>query len=205
METGELRIFRFFLVVIFAGVDTAVQIGEQLGDRLNSLVMLTGRRIEFTRFCHVAGLHGIGEQLGLFDQPFHFFGDVDFVFSNRPNQIHGVRFAVGGSTGRRGHGQLAFRIAEQPTGHVVFARFQIGGHLLGEARCDILALFHHHHPFQNFPLHVFLAGVVHHKLGFTGRHRQLHRLTLFVVNGNLYLRHVRRQGINAQRERRDSQ
>ncbi len=205
VEAGEVRIRRFLLVVVFTGVDAAVQIGEQLGDRLDALIVLAGRRVQLARLLHVAGLHRVGEQLGLFHQPVDFFDDVDFVFGDRANQIQRVRFAVGSAVGCRGDGQFAFRVAQQPAGHVVFARFQRGGHFLGEARRDVFALFHHHHPFQDFPFDVFLAGVMHHKLRLAGRHRQLHRFALLVVNRDLDLRHVRRQRVDTQRKRRDSQ
>ncbi len=205
METGEVRVRRFLLVVVFAGVDAAVQIGEQLGDRLDALIVLAGRRVQLARLLHVTGLHRVGEQLGLFHQPIDFFGDVNFVFGDRANQIQRARLAVGSAVGRCGDSQFAFRIAQQPAGHVIFARFQRGGHFLGETRRDVLALFHHHHPFQDFPFDVFLAGVVHHKLRLAGRHRQLHWFALLVVDRDLDLRHVRRQGVDAQRKRRDSQ
>ena len=46
---------------------------------------------------------------------------------------------------------------------------QVRGELLSEARRDVFALFHHHHPFQNLPLQRFLAVVLNNKLGFYPR------------------------------------
>ncbi|NUA50716.1 hypothetical protein HAT94_04061 [Dickeya solani] len=189
VEAGEFRVVGFLLVVIFTGIDAAVQIGEQLGNRFDTLVVLAGRRVELARLIQLAGFDGIGEQFGLLYQPFHFFGHVNLVLGDRPHQIQHVGFRGGGTTAG-GHHQFTLGVAEQAAGHIVFARFQVGGHFLGKARRDILTLFHHHHPFEDFPLQVFLAGVGDHKLRFARRHGDLHRFTLFIIYCDLNLRNV---------------
>ena len=46
VETGEFRIGGLLLEIIFTGVNAAIKVREQLGDRLDALVVLTGWRIE---------------------------------------------------------------------------------------------------------------------------------------------------------------
>jgi hypothetical protein len=45
VETGEFRIGGFLLEIIFAGINAAIKVREQLGNRLDALVVLTGWRI----------------------------------------------------------------------------------------------------------------------------------------------------------------
>ncbi|MNS84654.1 hypothetical protein D3C72_1184870 [compost metagenome] len=159
--------------------------------------MLARRCVQGFRFLDITRFHRVGEGFGPGDQVSGFFGHVGFIGGDRLAQAQ-QRFAF--RRIRRGfafHDQLAFRIGQQAAGHVVFARLQVGGHLLAKARGDVFTLFHHHYAFKDFPLQRLLAVVLNDKLSFTAVDHDGHRLTLFVVHGNFYLRHIRR----ARRER----
>ncbi len=190
METGEFRIGGFLLVIIFTGIDAAIQVREQLGNRLDALVVLTGWRIQGFRFFDIARFHRVGKGFGAGNQVRRLFGDIRFVGSNGVAEAQ-QRIALRGVSGSGTfHDQLAFRVGQQAAGHVVFARLQVGGHLLAEARRDVFALFHHHHPFEDLPLQRFLAVVLDDELGFTAVDRDGHRLTLFIIDGNFNLRNI---------------
>ncbi|VGP33199.1 hypothetical protein SB00610_01863 [Klebsiella quasipneumoniae subsp. similipneumoniae] len=202
VESGEFRIFRFFLEIVFAGVDAAVKVREQLSNRLNALVMLARRGVQRFRFFDVASFHRVGKGFGAADQLRGFRRHIGFISGDRFAEAqHRSRFrrVFGGGAG---DDQFAFRVSEQTAGHVIFARLQVCGELLGKARRDVFALFHHHHPFQNLPLQRFLAVVLNNKLGFTRVNGDLHRLALFVVDGDFDLRDIRSLSTECRAEQR---
>ena len=202
VETGEFRIGRFLLEIIFTGVNAAIKVREQLGDRLNALVMLTGWRVEGFRFFDITGLHRIGKGFGCRCQIRRLFRDVRFIRGNRIAKAQyrsafrriGRRFTF--------DDKLPFRVGQQTAGHLILARLQVGGHLLAEARSDIFALLHHQNTFQDLPLQRLLAVVLNNKLGFTAVHREGHRLTLLVVDGDLNLWNIRAPGGKCRSEQR---
>ena len=202
VETGKFRIFRFFLEVVFAGVDAAVKVREQLGNGLDALVMLTRRGVQRFRFFDIAGFHRVGKGFGAANQLRGFRRHIGFIGGDRVAEAqHRIRFrrVFGGGAG---DDQFAFRVGEQATGHVIFARLQVRGELLSKARRDVFALFHHHHPFQNLPLQRFLAVVLNNKLGFTRVNGHLHRLALLVVDGDFDLRDIRSLSTECRAEQR---
>ena len=202
METGEFRIFGFFLVVILAGVNAAIEVGEQLGDRFNTFVVLARRRVQRFRLLDIARFHCIGKGFGTANQLRGLGGNVGFIGGNGFTQAE-QRIGFGGIFGRlAGHRQFAFRVGQQTAGHIIFARLQVGRQLLRKAGSDILPLFHHHHPFQNLPLQRFLAVVLNDELGFTRLHGDVHRLALFVGDGHFDLRNIGRLGVKSRAEQR---
>ncbi len=191
METGEFRIGGFLLVVILTGIDAAIQVREQLGDRLDALVVLAGWRVQRFSFFDIARFHGVGKGFCAGNQIRGLFGHISFIGGDGIAQAQ-QRVAFGGVGGGSAfNNQLAFRVGQQAAGHVVFTRLQVGSHLLAEARRDVLTLFHHHDPFEDLPLQRFLAVVLDDELGFTAVDRDGHRLTLFIIDGNFNLRNIR--------------
>ncbi|MNE40463.1 hypothetical protein D3C80_1344860 [compost metagenome] len=192
METGELRIGGFLLIIVFTGVNAAVEIREQLSDRLDALIMLTRWRIQGFRFFDIARFHRVGKGFGSGHQVGGLFRDVRFIRSDRCAEAQQCfafcrisrRFAF--------HDQLAFRVSQQAAGHVVFARLQVRGHFLTKTGRDVFTLFHNHHAFEDFPLQRLLAVVLNNKLRFTAVDRDSHRLTLFIVHGHFHLRNISR-------------
>lgn len=87
VETGEVFSGHAFLVVVNTRVDRSVEVAEQLGDRLDGLIVHAGRCVELLRSGQVAFVDGIGERLGLGDQFADFFGDVDLVVRHRAYQV----------------------------------------------------------------------------------------------------------------------
>ena len=149
--------------------------------------MLTRRGVQRFRFFDIAGFHRVGKGFGAANQLRGFRRHIGFIGGDRVAEAqHRIRFrrVFGGGAG---DDQFAFRVGEQATGHVIFARLQVRGELLSKARRDVFALFHHHHPFQNLPLQRFLAVVLNNKLGFTRVNGHLHRLALLVVDGRVSL------------------
>ena len=202
MEAGEFRIFGFFLVIVFTSINTAVQIGEQLRDRFNALVVLTRRSIQRFRFFNISRLHRVGERFRAANQLCGFRRNVGFIGGNRlakTQQRIGFRRIFGGGTG---HNQLAFRVGQQPAGPIVFARLQVRRQLLRKAWRNVLALFNDHHAFENLPLQRFLTVVLNNELRFPRFHGDVHRLTLFVVNGDFYLRDIRSLSVEGRAEQR---
>ena len=190
MEAGEFRIGGLLLVVVFTGVNATIEVREQLGNRLDALVVLTCRRIQGFRFFDIARFHRVGKGFGACHQVRRLFGDVGFIGGNSVAETQ-QRRAFGRVRRRCAFDdQLTFRVSQQAAGHVIFPGLKICGHLLAEARRDILALFHHHHAFQDLPLQRFLAVVLNNKLGFTAVNRDGHRLTLFIVDGDFDLRNI---------------
>jgi hypothetical protein len=57
--------FTPFFVVVDARVDGRIKVTEQLGNRLDRLVVNAGRRVELLRGGQIAFLHRIGELLGV--------------------------------------------------------------------------------------------------------------------------------------------
>ncbi|MND14140.1 hypothetical protein D3C80_43240 [compost metagenome] len=191
VEAGEFRIFRLLLVVVFTGINAAVKIGEQLGDRFDALVVLTRRGIQRFRFFDIARFHRVGEGLRAANQLGSLCRDVGFIGGNRfaeAQQRVGFRRVLGGRTGDN---QLPFRVSQQAAGHIVFARLQVSRQLLRKARRNVFALFHDHHAFKDLPLQRLLTVVLNDELRFTRFHGHVHRFTLLVINGHFYLRNIR--------------
>ena len=174
-------------VVVFTRINAAIEIGEQFCNRFDTFIMLTRWSIKFLCRCQIAFFHCIGEGFSLLNQLLNFLHDINFVFCNRPHQRHCVSLYRGCAVGGLNN-DFSFRITQQPTGHIVFARLKGCRHFLGEAWGDVFALFHHHDAFKDFPFQTFLAVVMHDELGFSGRNCERHRLTLFVIDRNFHLR-----------------
>ncbi|MNB99452.1 hypothetical protein D3C75_467310 [compost metagenome] len=163
--------------------------------------MLARRCVQGFGFLDIARFHRVGKGFGAGNEIRSLFGDVGFIGRNRVAEAQqGFTFGCisGGFTfgcisgGFTFDDQFAFRVGQQAAGHVIFARLQVSGHLLAKARRDILSLFHHHYPFEDLPLQRFLAVVLNDELGFTAVDGDAHRLALFVGNGDVNLRHIRR-------------
>ncbi len=156
--------------------------------------MLASRRIEGFRFGDIACFYRVGKRFGAGNQRGGFGAHPGFVLGHSAFQRHQIAlrrrfFTTGGLDDK-----LAFRVAQQAAGHVIFTRLQVSGHLLAKAWRDVFALFDDHHAFKDFPLQRLLAVVQDDELGFTGVHRERHRLALFVVYGDFHLRNIRRAG-----------
>ncbi len=202
VEAGEFRIGGLLLIVVFTGVNAAIEVREQLGNRLDALVVLTGWRIQGFRFFDIARFHRIGKGFGTRHQVRRLFGDVGFIGGNRVAQAQ-QRCAFGRIRRRCAFDdQLTFRVSQQAAGHLIFPRLKISGHLLAEAWRDILTLFHHHHAFEDLPLQRFLAVVLNNKLGFAAVDGDGHRLALLIVDGDFYLRNICRLSGEGRSEQR---
>ena len=178
------------LIIIFTRIDAAVEIGEQFSNRFNTLIMLTGWRIQGFRFFHITGFNCIGEGFSARHQLRGFSRHVGFVLGNRAAQTQQSIALCGIRRCAAFYDQFAFRVSQQTAGHIIFARLEVSGHFLAKAWCNVFALFNHHNAFKNFPLQRFLAVVLDDELRFPGIHRDGHRLTLFVVNRDFHLRNI---------------
>ena len=99
MEAGEAGVPLGQLVVVRPQIHRAVEVAEQLGNRLDLLVVGAGRREQRLGLGDVAGLNRVGEGPGLLDQRLQRLGDVDLVLGDRRHQGQGWTSA---RTGRRG-------------------------------------------------------------------------------------------------------
>ena len=187
MEAGEFWIGRFLLVIVFTGINAAIKIGEQLRNRLNALVVLTGGRIQGFRFVDIARFHRIRKGFGSRCQVCRLFDDIRFISGDGIAQAQQGRAFRGIRCGIPLNDELTFRVGQQTAGHVIFTRLQVSRHFLAKARRDIFALFHDHHAFENFPLQRFLAVVLNNKLCLTAVDRNGHRLTLLIIHRHLDL------------------
>ncbi len=112
VEAGEFRVSGFFLIIVFAGVNAAVEVGEEFGNRLNPLIVLTRRRIERFGFVDITRFYRVGESFGGADQLRHFLHHVGFIVGNRLGKLHHIWFAAGGfRRAAGGHRQLTFWVA----------------------------------------------------------------------------------------------
>jgi hypothetical protein len=69
VETGEFRIGGFLLVIIFTGINAAIEVREQFGNRLDALVVLTGWRIQGFRFFDIPAFTASVKALVLVTRP----------------------------------------------------------------------------------------------------------------------------------------
>ena len=178
------------LIIIFTRIDAAVEIGEQFSNRFNTLIMLTGWRIQGFRFFQIACFNRISEGFSARNQLRGFSCHISFIFGNRAAQTQQSIALCGIRRCAAFYDQFAFRVSQQTAGHIIFARLQVSGHFLAKAWCNVFALFNHHNAFKNFPLQRFLAVVLDDELRFPGVNRDRHRFTLFVVNRDFHLRNI---------------
>ncbi|CSG39932.1 Uncharacterised protein [Shigella sonnei] len=82
METSEFWVGGFLLVIIFTGVNAAIQIGEQFSNRFNALIVLARRRIQCFRFFDIACFNRVGKGFGVGHQLRGFRHDIRFICSN---------------------------------------------------------------------------------------------------------------------------
>ena len=190
VEAGEFRIGGFLLIIIFTRIDAAVEIGEQFSNRFNTLIMLTGWRIQRFRFFQIACFNRISEGFSARNQLRGFSCHISFIFGNRAAQTQQSIALCGIRRCAAFYDQFAFRVSQQTAGHIIFARLQVSGHFLAKAWCNVFALFNHHNAFEDLPLQRFLAMVLDDELRFPGINRDSHRFTLFVVNRDFHLRNI---------------
>ena len=190
VEASEFRIGGFLLIIIFTRIDAAVEIGEQFSNRFNTLIMLTGWRIQRFRFFQIASFNRIGKGFGARNQLCGFGCHIGFVFGNRAAQTQQSIALCGIRRCTTFYDQFAFRVSQQAAGHIIFARLQVSRHFLAKAWRNVFAFFNHHNAFEDLPLQRFLAVVLDDELRFPGVYRDRHRFTLFVVNRDFHLRNI---------------
>ena len=121
VKSGEGWILLGQLVIVGARIHRAVEVAEQLGDGLDLLVMGPGRREQGLGGGDIAGLDGIGERLGLRDQPLQRLRHVDLVLGDRRHECQRRHVRTGGQ--RRGTEQGSGQCQgwENATGHCCLA------------------------------------------------------------------------------------
>ena len=125
MEARELRIGFGLLVVVGPRVDGRVEVGEQLGDRLDRLIGKTGRREELLCLVDLASLHDVGEGGGVLDELGKFLRYVDLVFGDRLDEVEARLLGKGAgrknerqrrSADKAGHTHVSVSLHEMEAG-----------------------------------------------------------------------------------------
>ena len=114
VKAGEGRVGLGLLVVVGAAVDRDVEVGEQLGNRLDRLVVEAGRREEGLGLFDITCLDRAHKGLGVGHEVVGLLGDIELVLADRADQIErGLCLrGLGGSKGPEGdegqeaHGEL---------------------------------------------------------------------------------------------------
>lgn len=88
-------------MVVDTRIDGRIEVAEQLGDRLDGLIMYAGRRIQLLGGGQVAFFHRVGERLGLGRQLSDLLGDVDLVVRHRAYQVQRRCGGEGAARGER--------------------------------------------------------------------------------------------------------
>ena len=166
MEADEFRVVRLLLKIVLAQIHRAVEIVEQFRDRLNSLIVLMGRRVDFLSLGQLAGLDGVRQLPCLVDQDVDLSLDVDFVFRNRADQVHRRRLRRRFVGGRDLQNSLA--VASESAGHRVVAGVEGRGQGLSEARQDVLALVDDHDVLEDLPFDGVRAFILDVESGLAG-------------------------------------
>ena len=95
MESGEARILLRLLVVVGARVDGAVEVAEQLGQRLDALIGDAARPVERLGLGEVARLDRIGEGGRVLEEHADLVDDVELVLRDRLDELHRVGLRKG--------------------------------------------------------------------------------------------------------------
>ncbi len=191
MKAAEAWVLLALFVILGGGVDRVVQFGKALGGRGDPLIGSAGRQVSGLRLAQVASVDGLLQGAHGFDQRRTLHAQIHTVFGQCADERgHRGRLGAGLGLSGRGHVQSAVRVGQQAAGDAVVARLQVGVNYHAQARCDVLALFEHHHAVEDFPFNRAFRAVDDTKRSLASRHRQRIGFTVVGVDGDRGFRAV---------------